>query len=195
MPQHIMAILHYFEVIQWHTGPIRLWPSVCWSTCLASLVPRRLLNSRQGLMLTMLRRIFSTVFQSWFDFKVCAQDHVGWSRSLRLFLQQRILSFWPIWTLRWGWGEGALDSLLYFLSPLIKHTSLLTKRVNYVDVRLCIVYCKKTVNYCGNCLTRQRRECLQDHISDCHRGPFLSLPLFSKVSNLCSKTKTLSVWW
>lgn len=71
------------------TPSICLWP-VCWSTCLTSLVPRRLLDSRQGLMLTTLRRIFSPVFQNWFDIKVCAQGHVGWSRSLGLFPQQRI---------------------------------------------------------------------------------------------------------
>ncbi len=41
MPQHIMAILHYFEVVQWPkdpahppTGPACLWFPVCLSTCL-----------------------------------------------------------------------------------------------------------------------------------------------------------------
>lgn len=90
------------------TPSICLWPSVCWSTCLTSLVPRRLLDSRQGLMLTMLRRIFSPVLQSWFD--MCSRS--CWMKSFPGTVSPaKNLRFWPMWTLRWG--EGAFDSLLY----------------------------------------------------------------------------------
>lgn len=58
MPQHIMAILHYFEVVQWHGDPARLPLASRPSTCLAGLSARRLLGSRWGLFPTTLRQDF-----------------------------------------------------------------------------------------------------------------------------------------
>lgn len=94
---------------------------------------------------------------------------------------------------------------LIFLSPLIKHTSLLTKCVNYVAVRLCFVsrndfivfYCKKTVNYCGNCLMvcnkAKKRMFAGSHLWLSQGTIFIFAIVFSKVSNLCPKTKNLMV--
>lgn len=207
MPQHIMAILHYFEVIQWHTDPIHLFVTFCLLVnlpCQPGSAPSPGLQA--GIDADHVEADLLSTFPKLIRFQsVCLRScwMKSFPRTVSPAKNYRLLTNMDTEV---GWRCTWFP--LIFLSPLIKHTSLLTKHVNYYrcPVVPCMqklfyfyfFYCKKTVNYCGNCLTvckkTKKRMFAGSHLWLSQGTIFIFAIVFQSMSSLLQNKKKLLVW-